>query len=264
MSTAATKPPPGPHRRPLPRGPKGHPLLGHTPRWNADAMGLLTTCAREFGDVVPIRLGPVRFVVLSHPELVEEVLVTKHRSFSKGSSHRLTRSLLGNGLLSSEGDVWRRQRRLAQPAFHHRRIAAYAATMVEYTRDALGAWRDGDTRELHAEMQRLTLAIAAKTLFDVDVRGDAADFGGALAAALERFDGRTSTFVLMLPTSVPLPANVRFRRALERLDALIYAIVAQRRAARDDRGDLLSMLLAARDEEGGAMDDRQVRDEVMT
>src|SRR5688500_17144266 len=102
MSTAATKPPPGPRGRPLPRGPKRHPLLGRTAPWTADAMGFLTTCARGFGDVVPIRLGPVRFVVLSHPDLVEEVLVTKHRSFSKGASHRLTRSLLGNGLLSSE------------------------------------------------------------------------------------------------------------------------------------------------------------------
>ena len=134
--------------RPLPPGPKGHPLLGHIGEWNRDSMGFLARCARERGDVVPIRLGPARMVVFSHPDLVEQVLVAQHANFNKGEGHRLTRSLLGNGLLSSEGDFWLRQRRLAQPAFHRERIAAYAETMVARSRTAsmVANWLPMQTR----------------------------------------------------------------------------------------------------------------------
>ena len=232
--------------------------------WNRDAMGFLVRCARDYGDVVPIRLGPSRMLVLSHPDLVQEVLVAQHTNFDKGESHRLTRSLLGNSLLSSEGDFWRRQRRLAQPAFHHQRIAAYAETMVAYAQRLLGEWRDGEERDVHHEMMRLTLEIVAKTLFDADVAGEAAAFGATLTRALERFDGRTPTFVLMLPTAVPLPANLRFRRTLATLDQLVFDIVRQRRASGEERGDLLSMLLQARDDAGQPMTEQQLRDETIT
>jgi cytochrome P450 len=250
--------------KPLPPGPRGNVLTGHLPQWQRDPMGFLSHCAREYGDVVPIRLGPVRFVVLSHPDLVEQVLVTQHARFRKGSSHRLTRSLLGNGLLSSEGEFWRRQRRLVQPAFHRDRIAGYADVMADYTQQILDTWRDGEERDVHAEMMRLTLRIVAKTLFDADITGEASVFGAALSTALERFDGRTSTVVLMLPIALPTPGNLRFRRALKTLDGIVLDLVNRRRASGQDRGDLLSMLLAARDEDGRGMEDGQLRDETIT
>jgi len=268
---AVTPPPPT-----LPRGPRGSPLTGHAAEWNRDPLAFLTRCAREHGDAVPIRLGPVRFVVLSRPDLVEQVLVTDQRSFGKGSSHRLTRSLLGNGLLSSEGELWLRQRRLAQPAFHRERVAAYAGTMVAYTERALATWRDGEVRDVHQKMMRLTLQIAAKTLFNTDVAEeasaagatvDAVGFGGALTRALERFDGRTSTLVLMLPVALPLPGNLRFTRALRDLDRTVYGIIDRRRhhaTEEADPGDLLSLLLRARDDAGAGMTDRQLRDETIT
>jgi cytochrome P450 len=172
--------------------------------------------------------------------------------------------LLGNGLLTSEHEAWRRQRKLAAPAFQHRRIAAYAQAMAEQAERAQQGWADGAQIDVASEMMRLTLGIVGKTLFDADVGGEADQVRAALTTALHYVDAQTST-ALPTPPNWPTPRNLRNRRAIARLDAIIYRLIAERRATGLDTGDLLSMLLQARDEDDGrGMSDRQVRDEAMT
>ncbi|HVE77868.1 MAG TPA: cytochrome P450 [Gemmatimonadaceae bacterium] len=230
-----------------------------------DALGFFTRLAREHGDVVRFSLGGERAYLVSDPELVREVLVTRNRSFVKGRALDRARFVLGEGLLTSNGDFHLRQRRLAQPAFHRERIAGYAATMTAFTERHQARWRDGETLEVAEAMARLTLAIAGKTLFDADVEDEAGDIGAALAATMRMFELVSVPFAELL-LLLPLPGVVRLRRARSRLDATIYRIIAERRAVGRDRGDLLSMLMLARDEEGdgGAMSDRQLRDEALT
>jgi cytochrome P450 len=183
----------------------------------------------------------------------------------KGEGLQRAKRLLGEGLLTSEGEFHLRQRRLAQPAFHRQRIAAYAATMVEYSDRACDRWQAGETRDVAREMMRLTLAIAGKTLFDADVESEADEIGEALTTTFALFNRLTLPFAQLLER-LPLPATRRFQKARERLDATIYRIIDERRASGEDRGDLLSMLIAARDEEGdgSGMTDEQLRDEAMT
>jgi cytochrome P450 len=193
------------------------------------------------------------------------VLVTHNRKFMKGEGLQRAKRLLGEGLLTSEGEFHLRQRRLAQPAFHRQRIAGYAATMVEYADRACDRWQAGETRDVAREMMRLTLAIAGKTLFDANVEGEADEIGKALTTTFDLFNTLTLPFRQLLER-LPLPASKRFLKARERLDATIYRIINERRASGEDRGDLLSMLIAARDEEGdgSGMTDEQLRDEAMT
>jgi cytochrome P450 len=214
--------------------------------------------------MVDLRLGPMSVRVLNHPDLVEEVLVTKARHFIKHGPLRQAKPSLGNGLLTSEGDFWRQQRKLAQPAFHRDRVAAYAATMVAATERMLAGWADGQVRDVQDDMMRLTLEIVAKCLFDADVAHDAADASAAMETLIRSFNARVERWI-RLPMAIPTPSNLRFRRAMGRLDRIVFAITAERRASGADRGDLLSMLLHAQDEDDGRrMTDRQLRDEAMT
>jgi cytochrome P450 len=248
---------------PLPPGPKGSFLTGNLAEFRRDRLGLLLHCARDYGDVVPVRLAQIRGVVLSHPDAIEQVLVSNSRNFTKHFALRRNRLILGNGLLTSEGNLWLRQRRLAQPAFTRGRLAQYGTDMVGAAERLLAGWRDGETRDLHTEMTRLTLEIAAKTLFGAEVGAEADVVGEAMAAALAAFDARLGTGYLV-PHWVPTPTNRRLHRAVRRLDAIIYGFIEQRRRGGADRGDLLSILLHARDEDGSRMTDRQLRDEAMT
>jgi cytochrome P450 len=203
-------------------------------------------------------------VIVNHPDLVEEVLVTRNRSFIKHFALRQTKRTLGNGLLTSEGEFWRRQRRLAQPAFHRDRISTYADVMVAFTERMLQSWGDGQVRDVQDDMMRLTLEIVAKTLFDADVAGDAPEAAVAMDTLLHCFTARLDALI-RVPESFPTPLNLRMQRAAKRLDQIILDIVARRRASGEDRGDLLSMLLQAHDEDDGAqMTDQQLRDELMT
>src|SRR5262249_15540470 len=151
--------------------------------------------------------------LLNDPDAIEFVLVHGSRHFTKHFALRLNPLVLGNGLLTSEGDFWLRQRRLAQPAFHRQRVAAYGDVMVAHTERLLAEWRPGETRDILTEMMRLTLGIAAKTLFDADVGGEAKEVGEALAVAQESFLARFNS-LLPLPPSIPTPANLRLRRAV--------------------------------------------------
>lgn len=249
--------------RPLPPGPAGHFFSGNLAEFNRDRLGFLTRCARVYGDFVPLRFGLRGLFLLSHPDLVEAVLVTNHRCFIKSYAMRQNRLMLGNGLATSEGAFWLRQRRLVQPAFQRSRLAAHAEVMVAEAERLLAGWRDGETRDLHAEMMRLTLQIAVKTLFGAEVGRDAVDVEQAIHAALASHDARLKS-VLPVPEWLPTPGNLRLRRAVRRLDAVMDRIIAQRRADGVERDDVLSLLLQARDAEGRAMSDRQLRDEAIT
>jgi cytochrome P450 len=171
---------------------------------------------------------------------------------------------MGNGLLSSEGDFWLRQRRLIQPAFQRGRLAAFGAVMVGYTQRLLAGWQPGETRDIQAEMMRLTLQIAARTFFGSEVADDAREVGDALHMLHENFIARFNS-LMPPPLWLPTPTNWRLKRAVARLDAILYGFIRQRRADGADRGDLLSLLLHARDEvDRTQMTDRQLRDEAMT
>jgi cytochrome P450 len=248
-----------------PPGPKGKLLGGNFTAFRRDSLAYLQKAASDYGDVVYFRFGPQDVFFLNHPDYIKDVLVTHHQSFMKGRALQRAKRLLGEGLLTSEGEFHRRQRRLAQPAFHRGRIASYGAVMTDYAARTASRWHDGQTLDISQEMMRLTLAIVGKTLFDTDVEAEADEIGAALTSVMELFD------FLLLPFSellekLPLPHVRRFQKARARLDDTIYRIIEERRRSNEDRGDLLSMLLAARDEEGdgGQMNDEQVRDEVMT
>ncbi|HEX2182782.1 MAG TPA: cytochrome P450, partial [Rubrobacteraceae bacterium] len=239
--------------------------LGNMPHYARDPLGYLTRCSREYGDVVTLRFPGTLAYLITHPDHVEQVLVKNNRNFIKDRYTRMELSVLGNGLLINEGDSWRRQRRLAQPAFHRKRVEAYGETMVAFTERLLEGWRDGEVRNLHREMMRLTLEIVAKTLLDADIAREAEGVGEALGEIMDYFsDQGSGSFLRLLPESVPTPANLRYRHAVRRLDGIIYSIIDERRRSGEDTGDLLSMLLHAEDEDGNRMDPGQLRDEVMT
>jgi cytochrome P450 len=244
--------------------PKAHFLLGHLPELSRDHLGFVLDTARRYGDFVPLKFGRRTTVLLSNPRDVEDVLVTRQRNFTKGYFYRILGTLLGNGLLTSEGEFWLRQRRLAQPAFHRERINGYAEAMVRFTRELLASWRAGEVRDVHDDMMRLTLRIVGQTLFDADIVAEAPEVGQALPQALHELSQQMTGPEFVLPSRIPTPSRIRLRHAVARLDPVVLGIIAQRRVSGEDRGDLLSALLRVQDEDGSRMTDRQLRDEAMT
>lgn len=248
-----------------PPSPKSKPVLGHLMAFRRDPLGFLLGAAQAHGDIVQFKFGPETIFFINHPDTIRDVLVTNNRNFTKSRGLEMAKRFLGEGLLTSEGEFHRRQRRLAQPAFNHKRIPAYANVMAEYGARHRARWQDGETLDIAQEMMSLTLAIVGKTLFDADVEGEAKAIGRALSQIMHMFDRITTPFPWLLEM-LPLPSNFRFARARARLDETIYRIINERRATGEDRGDLLSMLLLATDTEGDGtgMSDRQLRDEAMT
>jgi cytochrome P450 len=233
-----------------------------------DPLGRLEADWREYGDVIRIRIGPLRYYGLVHPDHVQHVLQENNRNYVKGPIIARVKILVGDGLFTSEGDFWRRQRRLAQPTFHRQRIAGFVDTMTSAAGGMLDAWSraatTGATFDLAAEMSRVTLRIVGRALFSLDLQGDASAVGEALVDALDVVTQRAFT-LFPAPLWVPTSANRRFVRARRALDDVVLRIIAERRRTQHDAGDLMAMLLAARDavtNEG--MTDRQLRDEVMT
>jgi cytochrome P450 len=247
-----------------PPGPPRTWLAGNLQEFSRDRLGALTRWARTYGDLVSARFGPRSIVFANHPELVEEVLVNQNRKFIKHYRLRNATRTLGQGLLVSEGEFWRGQRKLAQPAFHRERIAGYARLMVEFTERMLRGWVAGEARDVQDDMMRLTLEIVAKTLFDAEISSDSAQVRVAMETLMQAFVVRSASIVTP-PHWIPTPMNVRVERAVRRLERILFTMIADRRKSGADRGDLLSMLLRAQDEESGRqMSDQQLRDEVMT
>lgn len=248
----------------VPPGPKGSLLLGVMSEFSRDTFGFIERC-RDYGDVVSMRFLYLRAYFLYHPDDIEYVVATNAKNFIKSRNQRspLFRRLVGTGLLTSEGDVWKRQRRLAQPAFHRHRINAYAETMVDYGRRMISTWQPGEVRDIHRDMMRLALEIVVKTLFNADVSDDADKVGRVLARIVTPFAGQ-ATLKWIVDNRLPTPTHRRFNRDAREIDAIIYRIINDRRRSGEDQGDLLSMLLKATDEDGSQLSDQQLRDEVMT
>ena len=251
-------------RLPYPPGPKGNLFLGVMPEFNRDTLGFIER-AKNYGDVVRMRFLYLTVHFLYHPNDIEYVLSTNAKNFIKSRSLRspFFQRLVGKGLLTSEGEVWKRQRRLAQPAFHRQRISAYGDVMVEYTRRMIATWNSGEIRDIHRDMMKLALEIVVKTLFNADVSNDADKVGQVLSRLVKPF-GSQATLKWIADNRLPTPTHRSFNHDVKEIDAIVYRIIEERRSSGIDQGDLLSMLLAAHDEDGSQMTDRQLRDEVMT
>ena len=239
--------------------------LGNLVRFRRDPILFLRRLAAEYGDVISFAIASAELVLVNDPALIYRVTVTDHRKYYKSRGLERAKRLLGEGLLTSEGETHLQHRRMLQPAFHRQRIAGYAASMVESADAAALRWNHGDTIDITAEMQRLTLAIVGRTLFDEDIESEAPEIGQALGEALGLFHFLTLPFAEKLDR-LPLPPVRRFHRAKARLDQTVYRLIAQRRAEGVDHGDFLSMVISAQDEEDPAarLTDEEVRDQVMT
>jgi cytochrome P450 len=234
------------------------------PEFNRDTLAFITRC-RDYGDVVRARFLYVTAYFLYHPDDIEYVVSTNAKNFLKSMSLRSNffHRLVGNGLLTSEGEVWKRQRRLAQPAFHRHRISSYGDVMIDYAQRMIATWRAGEVRDIHRDMMRLTLEIVVRTLFSADVSQDAYKVGRVLSKIVKPFASQ-ATVKWILDNRLPTTTHRRFHREAQEIDDIVYRIIADRRAGGLDQGDLLSMLLEAHDEDGSQMTDKQLRDEVMT
>lgn len=252
----------GPTIHTTPPGPRNAFLVGNIKAINDDPLRFTMQWARQFGDIVYFHLLNIPVFLLSNPTEIERVLITDSRNFVKSRDYRGLRVIFGNGLLTSEGDFWMRQRRLAQPAFSHDRIQTYSSIMVQYTQRMLDHWRDGETRDVHQDMMTLTLEIVAKALFDADVSDDASLVRSSLNELLQNVEVGKLFFPILM--KMPTLKNLRFRRAIARLDKVIYSVIAQRRNNGAGPDDLLSRMLHARDLDGSRMTDQQLRDELIT
>jgi cytochrome P450 len=250
--------------RQMPPGPKGQLIMGVMREFNRDTLGFVERC-RAYGDVVHSRFLYVHAYFLYNPSDIETLLTTNARSYRKAQSLRspFFYRLVGNGLVTSEGDFWRRQRRLAQPAFHRQRISSYGEIMVQYAQRAIANWQDGEQRDLARDMTRLTLEIVVKTLFNSDVSNDADHVGEILSGLVKPFASQ-ATLKWILDNRLPTPAHRKYFNAVSEIDRIVFRMIAERRGSGYDQGDLLSMLLQAQDDDGTRMSDAQLRDEVMT
>lgn len=266
MITGRPEAPPGAKLAPTPRG--GDPLLGHLREGRVDPLSSFLRWRNECGDIVRLRLAAVTAHLLCHPRHVRHVLQESAKRFIKPmQGRRNLAGVLGNGLLVSEGGFWLRQRRIAQPAFHKRRIDAFADRMVIAASAIADEWEDhaasGAPFDVAHDMMRLTLRVVQETLLGAAPSEDADRIGEAVSLLLHEINARFSR-VFNPPQRLPIARNLRFAESLRVLDENVHRMIAARRAA-PGQDDLLSMLLEARDEESGeGMDDRQLRDEVMT
>lgn len=245
------------------QAPDGHWLLGHLSAYTKDPLAFLEQLASDHGPLARFRLAHINVLLVTEPELMEEILVRSSRSFRKQRFLRETvGDALGSGLLTSEGDVWLAHRQLAQPTFRPSQVQAYAGAMVDQTDRMLERIQPGDVREVHADAMRLTLDIAAITLFAVDVDARAREIGEALEAMMDRFRA-SNRALLVLARHLPTPGKRRYDRGVAELRSLVDTFIADRRA--DPGGeDLLSRLVRASDAGGGALTDAELRDELIT
>ena len=261
---------PGARRgRARPARPPWRDFLRVRREFDAGVLEGLTFIHRTYGPFVQTRL-PLELYFVADPACIEEILVKKAEAFRKDRTSRLLSRVVGNGLLVNEGEPWRRQRRLLQPAFHHRQLQSYAAVMTGAIGQASATWKPGEVRNVHEDMMAVTLNIVAETLFGADVSADAGHIGQIISELMEQFGrilGLTARF--LPPAWVPTPTNRQFQASARKVDRVIRGIIdARRRQSFQPDGksgdDLLSLLIGARDEDGGSMTDAQVRDEAVT
>src|ERR1041384_4129129 len=224
----------------------GKPFIGQLLIFRRDPLKFLSGIATEHGDIVHFKLGPQDMYLLNNPIYIRDVLVTNSRNFEKSRGLQMAKKFLGESLLTSEGEFHRRQRRLAQPAFHRQRINAYGEVMADYGAKAAARWHEGETLDMSQEMMRLTLAVVGKTLFDADeVESEASEIGAALTDVMQLFKRITNPFSVLLD-KLPLPSNIRWLKAKERLDSTINRIIAQRRVVEARLHEEVTTVLAGR------------------
>ena len=247
----------------LPPGPQGTFLAGNLGQFGNRRLNFLLDVARDYGPIASFRFGPRRIFLISDSDLIEQVLVTDAKHYIKHFGARAYKPVLGNGLVTSEGETWLRQRRLSQPAFLKQRVQSYAPLMAELTNRMLDKWKPGSDVDIHIEFSTLTSAIALKTLFDLDDAGDRQRFTETLRLAFNLMSARFRSLV-KLPFWLPTPSNRKLHLAVKELHAVVDGFIAAGRARTEPGDDLLSRLVSARDEDGTRMSDQQLRDEMMT
>ncbi|WP_396611170.1 cytochrome P450 [Haloferax sp. S1W] len=249
-----------------PPGPSGVPVVHNTLQYADDPLEFITDVAREYGPVAEYNIGGISFYQLSDPELVEHVLVQENQKYIKGELFQESLgTVLGEGLLTSEGEFWRQQRHLMQPSFLPQMLERYSKIMVEYTERMLSSWEDGETRDIHEDMMSLTVEIAAKTLFDVDIREEESAVGEALETVMD-YSSVSMRRPVDVPQWVPTPLNRRYKQALSDLTEVVGRIVNDHRDGDLDpeSNDIVSLLLTFRDDDGNPLPDEQIRDELVT
>lgn len=252
----------------IPRAP-GRPLIGHVSQFRSARMPFLLRLARECGDLVRLDVFGKTIVVVNSHTLIREVLVEKAADYVKANGLRKVKNpLLGQGLITADPTLHRRQRKLMSPAFTHSRIAGYAAVMGDCANRLVERWEaalngGAETIDVARDMMRVTLSIATKTMFNADVEAETEAVGDAFSVTNNLLASEVSSF-LRLPSFIPTPNRMALKRALQQLDGIILGIINDPRRASADHGDVLSILLAARDEDGNAMPQQQIRDEAMT
>jgi cytochrome P450 len=245
-----------------PPGPNPHFLIGNIPLAARNPVAVFSRWAKDYGNIFYYRAGWIHVYFLNHPDLIEFVLVRNYQNFLKDRVIQNSRWFFGDGLLTSEGEHWKRQRRLSQPSFHREKIASYADVMTNYAERMLSHWQDGAIVDIHQEMMRLTLRIVVRALFNVEAE-ETEEISGAVNVMMRNSIGAR----MLLPPffrRLPLPGMFELRRAVNKLNDGVYKIIRLRRRDGRETGDLLSMLMEARDEDGSQMNDKQLRDEVMT
>jgi cytochrome P450 len=244
-----------------PPNPQGSPIIDSLADLQKDSLNFLLNIRREYGNIARYRVGTRVLYLVSHPDDIKHVLQDNNKNYHKSSGYRRLESFLGQGLLTSEGNVWRRSRKLMQPAFHRERISNFSGIMTDATEKMLQRWQGFAERQevfnVSDEMMRLTLSIVCRTLFTTDISDEATDVGQALTVVLKYASDRTE--------NIPTAENIRYQEGLNTLDRVVYGLINERKQSGEDTGDLLSMLVFARDEETDeSMDEKQLRDEIMT
>jgi cytochrome P450 len=248
----------------MPPGPRELPFVGSLFQMNRDGLDFVTHIEATYGPVAGFHLLQIPMVLLSDPELIKYVLVDHPRDFTSREFNESLVLLLGHGLLTSDGDFHRQQRRLVQPAFHRKRVEGYASIMVEYTRQMLERWHEGEQFDVLTMMQELTLRIVGKTLLNLDLGGEQASTVGEAFTSAILYSSQPALSLKLIKLDVPFLPYHHYMRAEKLLDETVYRIIAEHRTRKTDVGDVVSMLLATQDEDGSQMTDEQIRDQVMT
>ena len=241
---------------------RGLPFLGVLFSLQRDALGFFTRTLKRHGDRVELRVLGKKVLLLSHPDDLEAVLVNDRDSYGRSDEVRNLQPIFGNGLLTSEGEMWRKQRRLIQPKFSHATMQGYADVMLQCITAQLARWQPGDVLDMTVEMTRFTRDVVCQTLFGSEPSADAATIANAVTVVFG--DLRAEILYLPLWRRFPLPRSRRWNRAVSALHQAIQNMIAERRRSGETRADLLGLLIDACDEDGSTMNDQQILDEVMT
>ncbi|HEY8427999.1 MAG TPA: cytochrome P450 [Sandaracinaceae bacterium] len=252
--------------RPRPPGPPGLPLVGNVPMLWRDQLENALRMHDEYGDVVRLKFGPFRYYLVSDIDAIKHVLVDNNKNYVKSRNYQGLKLVLGEGLVTSDGELWRRQRKLAQPAFVKKRIEAFAEPMARLSEEQLAEWDrlpDGSIVDVHDAMTRLTFRIVGRTLFDTELGKEGDRIGPLIATLIHYANDYAESLVRVPPWALPTRRNREFLRAKREVDRIVAEIVEARRASGEEREDLLGLLMSATDEQG-RMSEKQLRDEVLT